>query len=174
MTARIRPLRLRCSKAALRSALADYDVRADDPAEAVAPAVRKRGFARRNEFLVLCDWKSRRPARRYRENSAGLIEEATRVALGSRQEELKIGVLLLLSGVSWPVASVILHFCDRGKYPILDFRALAALGVDPPPSPYTFTFWMAYTSYTRALSRDTGLSMRQLDRALWQWAKDHE
>lgn len=170
MTSRRTSLRLQCSKAALRSEAARYDVGVDAEVEAVAPAVRSRGFARRDEFLVLCDWKSRRPSKRYRENSEGLIEEATRVALGSRREELKIGVLLILSGVSWPVASVILHFCDRGKYPILDVRALASLGVDPPPSPYTFDFWMAYTNYTRSLSRETGLSMRQLDRALWRRA----
>jgi len=149
-------------------------VSADTDVEAMAPAIRARGFARRDEFLVLCDWKSRRPSKRYRENSAGLIEEATHVALGSGREEMKIGVLLILSGVSWPVASVILHFCDRGKYPILDVRALASLGVDPPPSPYTFKFWMAYTRYTRSLSRATGLSMRQLDRALWQWSKESD
>src|SRR5262245_19156032 len=109
-------MRLQGSRAALRAAAARYDARADDDVEAVASLVRARGFVRRHEFLLLCDWKSRRPSRRYRENSSRLIEEATQVALGSRQEELKIGVLRLLSGVSWPVASVILHFCDRGKY----------------------------------------------------------
>ena len=80
-------------------------------------------------------------------------------------------VLLLLSGVSWPVASVLLHFCDRAPYPILDVRALESLGVKAP-SAYTFPFWLAYVETTRALSRKTGLSMRDLDRGLWQLSKE--
>jgi len=30
----------------------------------------------------------------------------------------------LTVGVQWPTAWVILHFCDRGKFPIIDYRAL--------------------------------------------------
>ena len=60
---------------------------------------------------------------------------------------------------------------SRAPYPILDVRALASLGVTAPPR-YTFPFWWAYTTFTRSLSRQTGLSMRDLDRGLWQFSKD--
>jgi hypothetical protein len=162
---------LRCSKAVLRAAAARYPVDEDAGVEAIAPAARRRGFLERDEFLALCDWKSRRPSKRYRSNSSALIAEITRVAFGSRQEELKVRVLQVLSGVSWPVASVLLHFCDRARYPILDVRALASVGVRAP-SQYTFPFWYAYTEYTRSLSLETGLSMRDLDRGLWQLSKE--
>ena len=97
----------------------------------------------------------------------------TRTALSARHERLKVGALLVLSGVQWPTASVILHFCDRGMYPILDFRALWSLGYEKPPT-YTFPFWVAYCEFTRALAKRAGVSMRTLDRALWQYSKRNQ
>jgi hypothetical protein len=82
-------------------------------------------------------------------------------------------VLRSLAGVEWPTASVILHFCDRRPYPILDYRALWSLGYRKPPA-YTFAFWMAYTRFTRELSQATGHSMRTVDKALWQYSKEHQ
>jgi hypothetical protein len=78
-----------------------------------------------------------------------------------------------LRGVSWPTASVVLHFCDTRRYPILDFRALWSLGYATPPA-YNLEFWLAYTTFTRALARRRGLSMRILDRALWQYSSEHQ
>jgi hypothetical protein len=68
---------------------------------------------------------------------------------------------------------VILHFCDRRRYPILDYRALWSVGVARPPA-YTFEFWWAYTSFTRELARSTGQDMRTVDRALWKFSKAHQ
>jgi hypothetical protein len=82
-------------------------------------------------------------------------------------------ILRSLEGVEWPTASVILHFCDRGPYPILDYRALWSLGYARPPT-YTYEFWNAYTGFLRALSRDTGRDMRTVDKALWQYSKEHQ
>jgi hypothetical protein len=134
---------------------------------------RARGHLTRADFLSICRWKTPRSQSRCASNSASFIEEATRVSLSSAQEEMKIGALLLLRGVSWPTASVILHFCDGGQYPILDYRALWSLGV-PQPSQYTFPFWWAYTTFTRALHQSTRFSMRTIDRALWQYSKERQ
>src|SRR5437773_881772 len=78
-----------------------------------------------------------------------------------------------LDGVDWPTASVLLHFCDRQPYPVLDFRALWSLGISHPPT-YTFEFWWAYASFTRQLAASSGESMRTVDRALWQYSKEHQ
>ena len=102
-----------------------------------------------------------------------LVEAATRAALESRREDVKIGVLRLLRGVSWPTATVILHFCDKRPYPILDVRALWSLGYPQPP-PYTLEFWLAYTKFTRELALRTGHSMRIVDRALWQYSRENQ
>jgi hypothetical protein len=144
-----------------------------DIVERVAPAARKRGYLSKGEFLEICEWKTPRSKPRCRENRVAFIKEVTHIALSTSNEELKIRILLLLSGVSWPTASVILHFCDRGRYPILDYRALWSLGVDPPPV-YDFPFWSKYSVFVRGLANRTGHSMRVIDKALWQYSKENQ
>jgi hypothetical protein len=106
------------------------------------------------------------------QNSARLVEEATTLAFHARDEALRIGILLTLDGVGWPVASVLLHFGHRDPYPILDFRALESLGVKQP-SVYTFDFWWAYVQTCRKLARRQRVDMRTLDRALWQHSAEN-
>lgn len=101
------------------------------------------------------------------------MEAVTRAALESQHENVKIGVLRSLRGVSWPTASVVLHFCDRQPYPILDFRALWSLGYAEPPS-YTLDFWVSYTKHVRDIARRTGHPMRIVDRALWQYSNERQ
>jgi hypothetical protein len=108
-----------------------------------------------------------------RRNPSDIVEAVTLAALDSSHENVKIGVLRTLKGVSWPTASVILHFCDRRPYPILDFRALWSLGYASPPR-YTLDFWLEYTNFTRSLAHKTGLSMRVVDRALWQYSSERQ
>jgi hypothetical protein len=74
-----------------------------------------------------------------------------------------------LHGVSWPTASVFLHFAGRDRYPILDYRALWSLGIEKPIA-YTFDFWWHYTLFCRKLADEAYVSMRTLDRALWQFS----
>jgi hypothetical protein len=74
-------------------------------------------------------------------------------------------VLTVLEGVQYPVASVILHFCHRDSYPILDYRALWSLGIEAPAC-YTFDFRWACVTTCRELAEATGLSRRALDRGL--------
>lgn len=137
----------------------------------ISAGVRKRGFYTRDGFVALCRWKSLRARRRYEELSEELIAEATNIALGARAEELRIGTLIVLNGVSWPTASVLLHFGQRDPYPILDFRALESLGVKQPSS-YTFDFWWQYVEACRKLAATYKVDMRTLDRALWQYSAE--
>ena len=85
--------------------------------------------------------------------------------------EERVQKILARAGYGWPTASVLLHFGYDNLYPILDFRALWSLGLEKPPSQYDFDFWMDYTHYCRQLAAETNVSMRTLDRALWQSAK---
>jgi hypothetical protein len=99
-----------------------------------------------------------------------VVEEATRLALAARSEALRIKLPMTLDGVSWPTASVVLHFAHQEPYPILDVRALHALGVDK--AVYTLQLWLGYVDACRRLATETGVDMRTLDRALWQWSKE--
>jgi hypothetical protein len=139
----------------------------------LSPRVRARGYLKRAEFLELCRWKSPRSQPRCARNTAAEVREATLVALATDDERAKAYILRSLAGVGWPTASVILHFCDKRAYPILDYRALWSLGFVRAPA-YSFEFWWAYTRFARRLSQATGYDMRILDRALWQFSKERQ
>jgi len=133
----------------------------------------KNKYLNKENFVKLGLWKSKRPKKKYEDNSEDLIEEITRFALASDKEEVKIRSLLILNGVSWPVASVILHFAYPDRYPIMDFRAIWSLGWEQPKS-YNFKFWQKYCDEIRRLSSEFELSMRTIDKALWQYSKENQ
>ena len=97
----------------------------------------------------------------------------TRAALASEDDALKMDLLRMLPGVEWPTASTILHVCDRRPYPILDVRAVWSLGYGTPPR-YTMEFWIAYVAFTRDLANRSGVSIRTVDQALWQYSKERQ
>ena len=70
-----------------------------------------------------------------------------------------------------PTASTLLHFAFPDAYPILDRRAVHALG-QRPRSTYAVAFWLDYLDACRTLAGQHGVSLRTLDKALWQWSKD--
>ena len=155
----------------LRALAARFPGGDDSEAERLGALARARGFLLREELERFVEWKSGgRQRRNAARNSAESVEEVTGVALSVRDERLRIGALLCLEGVSWPTASVILHFAHRDPYPILDYRAIESLGVTR--GVYTFPFWLGYLETCRRLAHENGLTMRELDRALWQWSKE--
>ena len=106
-------------------------------------------------------------------NSDDFVRAITAVMLSTKSERLRVEVLTLLQGVNWPTASVILHFVHPDPYPILDVRALWSVGFSRPPA-YNFEFWTEYVAFTRREARRLEVSMRELDRALWQYSKERQ
>jgi len=147
-----------------------------DDAEVVGlrAQVVERGYLTQSEFLAICAWKSPRAKPHAQRNSSESIKEITQVALSARTEDLRIGALTLLHGVQFPTASAILHLTHSDLYPILDFRALWSLGVEVSPSAYSVDFWLAYTDECRRIAKKSNLSMRTVDRALWQYSADNQ
>ena len=90
---------------------------------------------------------------------------------GTSTERERISALRSLHGVEWPTASVFLHLAYPERYPILDWRALHALGVTQP-SAYSFRFWEAYVAAWLPLVEQSGADGRTFDQALWQWSKE--
>ena len=70
-----------------------------------------------------------------------------------------------------PTGSTLLHFASRDGYPILDVRALEALGVKGQ-STYSVTFWLRYLEACRSLAAEHGVSRRTVDKALGQYSKE--
>jgi hypothetical protein len=55
------------------------------------------------------------------------------------------------------------------RYPIIDWRALESLGQPRQPA-YTIDYWLAYVAACQNLAPQAGVTMRVLDKALWQYS----
>jgi hypothetical protein len=159
--------------------LARWASKYDYPGEAALMAgpiakARAQRYLDMQTFMAIGDWKSPRSRPRRDRNSPEFVEEVTRVALApGTSPRFAIEALTLLSGVSWPTASVILHFCHPQPYPIIDFRALWSLS-SAVPNQYTYAFWEAYTAFTRSLAKRCRTDMRTIDKALWKYSEIHQ
>lgn len=129
----------------------------------------------RNHLIELGKWKSPRALKQYKDeiNSDERAKEITSFALASKDEFVRIMSLQILKGVSWGVASVILHFAYPDEYTILDFRAVWSLGLQEPKQ-YTFKYWMNYLALVRRVAKDCKVSLREMDKALWQFSKENQ
>jgi hypothetical protein len=143
----------------------------DSSPEQAGRAAAARGFYAREEFLVVCAWKSPRSRPRVQANDAAAVEAHTHTALTAPEEAARMEALLDLGGVGVPTASCLLYFADPLSYTILDVRALESLGVRGR-STYPVAFWLEYLYACRELARLHGVSLRTLDKALWQHSKE--
>lgn len=125
----------------------------------------------KDNFVKLGRWKSKRPTKHYQSNRNELIKEITKLSLAAKDEEVQIKLLLVLKGVSWPVASVILHFAFPDKYPIMDFRVIESLGWNKPKS-YNFEFWQKYCARIKEIADELVFDIRTVEKALWKYSKD--
>jgi hypothetical protein len=134
-------------------------------------AARARGHYTREEFIEVCAWKTTRSRSKVTSNTEAAVVEATGKALATSDEATRMSALLELEGVGVPTASTLLYVAFPDDYPILDVRALESLGVKPR-SQYPVSFWLTYLSFCRELARSCGVSIRTLDKALWQHSKE--
>ena len=138
---------------------------------AAGACARARGHYTRDEFITVCAWKTPRSRPRVAANPETAVVEATGRALAAVDEATRFTALLDLEGVGAPTASTLLYFAFPDDYPILDVRALESLGVKSR-STYPVSFWLAYLETCRTLARRSGISLRTLDKALWQYSKE--
>ena len=144
----------------------------DDEVIASGRPARARGHYPRDEFIRACRWKTPRSTPLVARHTESAVREATRTALaGSTPERGRMMALRSLHGVEWPTASVLLHLAYPERYPILDQRALQALGRRRAPA-YGLAFWEAYVGAWLELVGQAGVDGRTFDRALWQWSKE--
>jgi hypothetical protein len=134
-------------------------------------AARARGHYTREEFLTVCEWKTSRSRSKVARNDAAAVEEATHRALASADERERMEALTALEGVGVPTASTLLHFAFPDDYPILDVRALESLG-QRSRTAYPVEYWLRYLDACQELALRYGVSIRTLDKALWQKSKE--
>ena len=150
---------------------ARFPGRDDSRLHDVGVAVRARGYYTRAEFIEVCAWKTVRSRPKIARNTEAAVVRATGLAIGTEDEAARMMALLALDGVGVPTASTLLYCAFPDRYPILDVRALESLGVRPR-SQYPLSFWLGYLDACRELAQGAGVSLRTLDKALWQHSKE--
>jgi hypothetical protein len=151
-----------------------YYPRSDrDLTERLHPAAQRQGCLTLAQLHEICRWKTPRSAPKALANNEEFVREITSISFAAKNEQVRIEVLTVLCGVSWPVASTVLHYCVSDEYPILDFRALWSLEMDKPAA-YDFLIWDAYVRECRRIAAEAGVSVRTLDKALWQYSKTYQ
>jgi hypothetical protein len=135
--------------------------------------VRNRGYLTMDDLRAVLQWKSPRAAWHIEKNEANFVRQITGFSLNTSNERARVEALTLLDGVQYPVASVILHFFHKGRYPIIDYRALWSLSHEVP-SQYGFEFWFKYVEDCREIGQVAGVDMRTVDMALWQYSKENQ
>jgi hypothetical protein len=125
----------------------------------------------RDDLIAVAAWKWRggRTRQLCADNTEAEVAEISSVSFSAKSERLRVGVLLALRGVQWPIASVILHFAFPDRYPILDVRVMKSVGGS---THYTFEKWSEYADLCREAADKHVVSMRTLDKALWAYDKD--
>jgi len=165
------------SKKEIKEYAHKYDEHREDNDEVVEKEMKEwlenHRYLNKEKFVKIGLWKSRRPKKKYESNEDLTVREITRFSFSTKSEEARIKSLLVLNGVSYPVASVILHFAFPNEYPILDFRAIWSLGWKHPKN-YTFDFWQKYCNEMKKISKQTGEDIRTIDKALWEYSKANQ
>lgn len=166
--------KLKFSPSRIMELSSNYDYKSEDVlTRGIIARAGEKGYLTKKDFLDLCEWKTPRSKPLCRKNSPGLIKKVTGISFRTKDEREKIEILTTLSGVGWPTASTILHFISGFKYPILDYRALWSLGYEKIPA-YNFDFWKDYTKYCRKTAKKHSVSLRRLDKALWQYSAEEQ
>jgi len=137
--------------------------------------LKKQRYLMQKELIKIGMWKSKRPKRHYEseENDDLTVQEITKFSFRTKSEKARIKSLLALKGVSWPVASTILHYAFPDVYPIMDFRVLHSLWDLKPPIRYDFRLWERYCNKIRTIAKKYRLPIRTVEKALWKYDKEN-
>ncbi|MBA7685235.1 hypothetical protein ES703_93653 [subsurface metagenome] len=161
----------------------EYDKRSDEHIEVKVEREIRDWLAKQHEpkyldkehFVKLGWWKSRRQINNYKANPEILIKEATRLAYEASDKKPKLHILQILKGVQVPVASTILHFLHPNKFPIFDIHVRVSLKNagkwKKSTDDASAEAWLEYIDLMRGLSNQLGVSLRDLDKALWAYDK---
>jgi hypothetical protein len=150
----------------------DHDAEEDQKALTAGARIGAGDFGRQN-LVAIFRWKTRgRGVSRLERNTEEEIADALKLAIDAKTERSAISVLTGLSGVDVPVASAILTAIKPDRYTVIDFRALEALG--STSNDRSVTFYLGYLDCCRRLAAQHYVTLRDLDRAMWQWSSERQ
>lgn len=158
--------------------------------ESISRVLQRRGFLLKEEFVNICEWKSKRPRKRYKSNTEEDIKNQTREAISEHPHtEKQIDSLTKLDGVSVPVASAILTVIFPEDYCVIDYRAWRALlwimsefsfkeyrefseVMDNFRNYRKTDSYMDYLRKIRTLADQNSMNPRKIEMALWMYDKN--
>lgn len=161
---------LQFDPALIPSYAAAYGYDSDEKAREAATRIAEGDYSREN-LATIYDWKTGGRGRvRLKRNSDEEVAEALKVAATASEERTAISVLIGLDGVDVPVASATLTMIDPIRFTIIDWRALEAVGREV--TVHSVKLYLDYLAFCRKLASAHGVSLRDLDRALWAWSDE--
>jgi hypothetical protein len=152
-----------------------YDLEAKYLFGKVTQKFQKDGTLTPYDFFAIILWKSNRAKTKIKKGLADAgksVQELMREVSQANTPENKLETLLQIWGIWLPMASAILTVCYPEDFTVLDYRAwevLSKAAVDglPPHYPRRPEEYLQYCEACRKLAPQVGLSLRDLDRALW-------
>jgi hypothetical protein len=127
------------------------------------------GDVSRPNLEAIYRWKSARRIGLLDNNTDAEIEQALKQAMAAADVKEAVEALITLAGVGVKMASAILTAINPERYTVLDFRALEALNVKTSEN---VDLYAQYVEDCRSMAKKYGVTMRDFDRANWQWSKD--
>lgn len=130
---------------------------------------RAQGSLDKETFVKIAMWKCRRNERHYLANSEAAVRAQTAAAFTASRRCDAIKALCALKGVKLRTAVALLHWMRPGEFPMLDYRVVEVLCERIPlRSGYENTsFYERIAQRLIRVAMDLGVSLRELDRALW-------
>lgn len=105
----------------------------------------------------------------YNQNNFKEITEAFSIAISSKYDRSAIAILCGMNYVKIATASAFLAMMYPDRFTIIDVHALKALGHGKIEK--TMDTYLEYNNYCKANYMHYTNSLRDFDRALWQWGK---
>ena len=148
--------------------------------ETVSPRFTQTGTLSSYDFFAIIIWKSNRTKSKIARGLASkgkTVETLMREVSKAWAPGDKVDTLLQVPGIGLAMASALLTVCYPDQFTVMDYRAWDTLRSNqapglPPRQPVTTAEYLQYCLASKELAQRMGLSLRDLDRALW--AKDWE
>lgn len=151
-----------------------------EEADAIAGAAGKRireGERTKENLKMIFHWKHESFRGRYEKileplfdsNTSDDVKKALTLAHEAQTKEDAVAALLKLHGVDVLTASAMLANIYPDQFTVMDSLALRALGIINRE----VAFYLIYNDECHRIAKKYGVSVRSLDRALWEWGKIH-
>ena len=159
------------------SLVAQYDSENDDTEAFKAGRRIRDGAYTLGNLITIAEWKLERAPGNYypcmariRKSDPVQVAKALRFSTSTSNRRLAIEILDEIDGIAVRVASAIMTTIHPDRFTIIDVHALRELGEEKQASrpDTTVDFYLKYLDFCLATAAKLGVSLRDLDKALWQ------